>query len=345
LSSPKLQWLEVMRGLAALWVLLHHADQSISHFVGSPGANPLISNGYLGVDFFFVLSGFIIAYSSRRLAESGRGVADYLQARVLRIYIPYLPIGLGMYCLYMLLPEMSHSDRSPGLLTSLTLLPTNSPPALSVAWTLVHEIIFYAIFAAWFAARRLFWVGVAAWAVAITWVYFTGLSLERYQTYFFSPLNLCFILGMCIFLLTGRLAINGRVAAAITLIGLLAVALQAIDESPNRLVIALGFGLLVLAAASSTAMSRSAPASLLTLGAASYAIYLVHNPVLSIAVRGVAVISPGIPPWLGLAVISFVALGAGLFYWRAYEGRALRLARLWIQRSVRSERAIESIRK
>ena len=71
---------------------------------------------------------------------------DYFHARLIRIYVPYLPVGIGMYLVDMLLPGLSESDRSPGLLTSFTLLPSNSPPALSVAWTLVHELIFYGLF-------------------------------------------------------------------------------------------------------------------------------------------------------------------------------------------------------
>lgn len=74
MADRKLVWLEVMRGLAAVWVLLHHAAQSINHFVSPLGDGALfIENGYLGVDFFFILSGFIIAHSSLRLESSPRG--------------------------------------------------------------------------------------------------------------------------------------------------------------------------------------------------------------------------------------------------------------------------------
>lgn len=67
-SLRKMEWLEAMRGFAAIWVLLHHAKQSVDHFAGDMGSKPWFANGFLGVDFFFVLSGFIIAFSSYRLA-------------------------------------------------------------------------------------------------------------------------------------------------------------------------------------------------------------------------------------------------------------------------------------
>ena len=95
-ADRKLEWLEAMRGLAALWVVLHHAGLSVDHFVGSTGSQPWIDRGVLGVDFFFVLSGFIIAFASQRLAERGGGVKEYLTARLIRIYVPYLPIGIAM---------------------------------------------------------------------------------------------------------------------------------------------------------------------------------------------------------------------------------------------------------
>lgn len=72
-ADRKLEWLEAMRGLAALWVVFHHAGQSVDHFVGGTGGQPWIDRGFLGVDFFFVLSGFIIAFASQRLAERGGG--------------------------------------------------------------------------------------------------------------------------------------------------------------------------------------------------------------------------------------------------------------------------------
>ena len=95
-----------------LWVLLHHAELSVIYFVGEVGDYPLISNGYLGVDFFFILSGFIIAYSSARIAASGGGVKDYFSARLLRIYVPYLPAGVVMYLLYAVLPGVSEGWKN-----------------------------------------------------------------------------------------------------------------------------------------------------------------------------------------------------------------------------------------
>ena len=79
-----------LRGLAALWVMVFHIDVSLFYrdmgALVSRDATGLISHGYLWVDFFFLLSGFIMAHVfGERLANGGK-VSDYLWARLARIY-------------------------------------------------------------------------------------------------------------------------------------------------------------------------------------------------------------------------------------------------------------------
>lgn len=330
-KTQRLEWLEVMRGLAACWVLVHHAMQSAGHFLGlniDNASGRLLGNGYLGVDFFFVLSGFIIAFATRRLLVRGGGVGDYFQARLLRIYVPYLPVGIGMYLLYLALPAMSEGGRTPGFLTSMTLLPSDSPAALSVAWTLVHEMIFYVAFSLVFVSRRVLWIALALWAIAIGLAWFLGGEYSRAWNYFLSPLNLYFLLGVLIHKASRHVRLGGGVVVLLALVGASIVGIQAWQMTPDRGWVGVGFGLLVLAAAS-PASGRLAPARLLVMiGAASYAIYLVHNPLLSIAARVAARVDlDGVE---GLIAISTAALLGGLLYWRLYEQPALAAIRRWI---------------
>ena len=133
LSRPdrRVPELDGIRAVAILLVVIWHYVHLVTE--SAPGTlwgrvNILLRLTWSGVDLFFVLSGFIIAMSSRRLAEQGRGWRDYFQARWVRIYVPYLPVGLGMYVLYLLLPGLSQGGRTPGLWTTLTLLPGTAPP-------------------------------------------------------------------------------------------------------------------------------------------------------------------------------------------------------------------------
>ena len=255
-------------------------------------------------------------------------MAEYARARLIRIYVPYLPIGVGIYLLYLLLPGLSEGGRTPGVLTSFTLLPSNHPPALSVAWTLVHEMIFYTIYGLTFVHRRLFQLVFGTWVVAILATALVAPELPLLARYFFSPLNLCFVLGVAIFHLNARYPCK-RLAAVITCggIGLALVASQAMLEQPNRIIVALGFGALVWAAASPGIASRPAWRPLVVLGAASYAIYLVHNPVLSVLVR---LLPDGIPTGGAYVLISAGALMFGLLYWRIYERPMLGWVRRWL---------------
>ena len=64
MQGDKLAFLEVGRAVAALIVVLHHADQATAHF-SDIARERLFMWGQYGVDFFFVLSGFIIFYTHR----------------------------------------------------------------------------------------------------------------------------------------------------------------------------------------------------------------------------------------------------------------------------------------
>lgn len=326
-AERKLEWLEAMRGLAALWVVVHHAGQSVEHFFEGLGRQPWILRGYLGVDFFFVLSGFIIAFASQRLSERGGGVKEYLAARLVRIYIPYLPVGIGMLALFVLAPSLSAGSREISVLTSVTLLPDSHPPALSVAWTLVHEMIFYAMYSLWFVGRRLFRLLMSVWAASILWVAASGMHVPYALEYVVSPVNLCFFAGVAVFHLSRRVRLRDQAAAVVALVGVVLVASQVMADSGVRLLMASGFVFLVVAGVSDAAARRAVWRPLVTLGAASYAVYLVHNPVLSLAARLLSAVASGIGPWLAFVTLSVVATAGGLAYWRWYEGPALALAR------------------
>ena len=327
--ARKLQWLEVMRGAAACWVLLYHANESVIVFVSpSGGQGALFKNGSLGVDFFFVLSGFIIAYSCNRLLASGRGFADYLSARLVRIYVPYLPAGIGILCLYALFPHLSASARVPGVFTSLTLLPSAHPPALGVAWTLLHEIIFYAFFSVIFFSRTALWLLMAAWVVAIGWCASQGIPLTLGQGLepLLAPINLLFPLGVAVYYAI-RNGVSQRVAVAAVAVGAVVVPAEACLSQPNRWLLALGFAAFVVAASSAWAQRWQPPRWLLLLGTASYSIYLIHAATVSICVRIFRRFLPDAGPFVSFIGFAVLGLAAGLLYYFVYERHALAIVR------------------
>ena len=138
--ARKIELLQAGRGLAALAVVIHHANQYTK-------TAPIFAYGAHGVDFFFVLSGFIICH-----VNAGRefDFSRYIVARLRRIFIPYLPIGVAMAAAYL----WAGYQGEWSLLASISLIPTAARPALSVAWTLQYELMFYGIAALMFLSGK-----------------------------------------------------------------------------------------------------------------------------------------------------------------------------------------------
>ena len=140
------------RFIAAFLVFLHHStglQQQIAVTIGEPPAS-LMRNGFVGVTFFFILSGFILSHvyfaslDKLRLAT----VAIFYMHRLTRIvplwFVLSAPmIGLAIY--------HGHADK--GVWIYLAFLQAWSSdlwvafgPYISVAWTLSVEMFFYALF-------------------------------------------------------------------------------------------------------------------------------------------------------------------------------------------------------
>ncbi|MEY4784719.1 MAG: hypothetical protein RIR41_2654, partial [Pseudomonadota bacterium] len=86
-SRERFLLLDGLRGVAAFAVILDHV----------PGGwlGELIPGRYLAVDFFFVLSGFVLAHAYGRGLEAGGSALDFMKARVIRLYPMYL-LGLAI---------------------------------------------------------------------------------------------------------------------------------------------------------------------------------------------------------------------------------------------------------
>jgi peptidoglycan/LPS O-acetylase OafA/YrhL len=90
-----------LRGLAALFVLLHHATLVFTEELARAMPSQLLVKSYLWVDLFFILSGFVLAYVYRNFAQGvdAPGYRQFVWARVARIY----PLHLFMLLMFLLL--------------------------------------------------------------------------------------------------------------------------------------------------------------------------------------------------------------------------------------------------
>ncbi|MDX1921682.1 MAG: acyltransferase [Alphaproteobacteria bacterium] len=193
---------QALRALAANGVLLSHI-LSVEQKYGA-GFTVLSGNvhfGAIGVDLFFVISGFIMA------ALANNATWDkFLINRATRIYPPYWFYTTIVLIVSLIAPSMVNSsyDHAPSLWKSYLLIPDTVMPLLAVGWTLIHEMYFYLVFAfILFASRAvklplIAWIGV--WAIEI-------ITFNLSSTVTFTqpilllithPFTLEFILGVCV---------------------------------------------------------------------------------------------------------------------------------------------------
>ena len=95
-SKPHLLLLDALRGVAALIVLCYHCFEGFATSVVNQGCN----HGYLAVDFFFILSGFVIGYAyDDRLRDGSVPTGMFFRRRLVRLH-PMVVFGavFGLLC-------------------------------------------------------------------------------------------------------------------------------------------------------------------------------------------------------------------------------------------------------
>ena len=284
--------LQVSRGLAALAVVFYHVWLIVAEYSGRRLFESVAAYGLLGVNYFFILSGFIIMMAHQKDVDRPGTIPRYLYrrfARVYPVYWIYLTLYVAAAAIGLGKPDFSWA---PGDLTQSYALfyvaHAQAPPPLNVAWTLFYEVRFYLIFCLLLLNRRVGIVVLTIWAVAILILpHQTG-----YLNYLQSYWNINFLLGMIAFIVSQR--VHPRYWFIFLIVG--AASLLAIFthvdvltiKGVNGLYIApigLAFATIVLGfVLLEQHRPRPAPPALKFLGDASYSIYLVHSGAISVMV-------------------------------------------------------------
>lgn len=95
-----------------------------------------------GVDLFFMISGFTMIYASQRAFGSSESVFPFLARRFIRIFPAYW-LATALILTLIDTPDMWT------IVTSVFLIPTGGFPIIAPGWTLIYEVCFYCVFAAW----------------------------------------------------------------------------------------------------------------------------------------------------------------------------------------------------
>lgn len=286
----KLLRLEAMRGLAAFSVLLAHA-QSVT------ATDPAIHFGRwysveleptLGVQFFFVLSGFVMALTCPNGIGRTPNIGPFLWRRACRIYPLYWIVAA--YAVWRFRPDATWFD----IPTWASLLPLGNDLALDVAWTLRHEVVFYLLFAICLLPR----IGKPALALWVAGTFFLWNSAyplivqvpsATLAVYFHTPLTLLFFAGLLAGTLLPHLPAQRLTSWTLCGLGAAIVACRlpfdqwGAEYGPPQATVLYGIGYasLILGLALSDRLPRHAlqgrrRAVAATAGTVSYPLYLCH---------------------------------------------------------------------
>lgn len=163
--------IQFLRFTAALLVLVYHTSSHMRDAGVELGPIFALSEsiGFAGVDVFFVISGFIMAYTTNASGGIEKGWV-FIRRRCARIYSGYWPFYLLALAVFAWINPAQLQDSS--LLRSAILWPANVL-LLAVSWTLVFEMFFYLLFTVLIATTeghrettlRLLLVAIIAWSL------------------------------------------------------------------------------------------------------------------------------------------------------------------------------------
>ena len=304
--------LDGWRGICAILVALYHFPTT-SHI----GQSGIVRHSYLFVDFFFVLSGFVITYAySQRLSRWSEARA-MLWRRLGRLWPLHAAVLAGFILLEASVPLISMLlgvKRSaamafdPGSSASIAAIPTNLLliQALGIhdkltwnhpSWSISAELWTYVVFAVVMVIVRGRSVLAAIALVAAALIALVCVS-DRYMgvdyDYGFLRCIVGFFVGHLVFKLVHAVPVTLPSPTIVELIGMSSLVLFVVGagHTPYEFLAPFVFGVIVwmfaLERGAVSAVLKSRP--LAALGLYSYSIYMVHSLIVAVVHRGISVI-------------------------------------------------------
>ena len=93
MNRPRYDILDGLRGVAALMILLYHVFNDAKSFFVWPTPVNEFYHGFLGVDFFFILSGFVMGYAYDKALETNMTLGSFIKRRLIRLH-PMVVMGV-----------------------------------------------------------------------------------------------------------------------------------------------------------------------------------------------------------------------------------------------------------
>ncbi|KOC90349.1 acyltransferase family protein [Winslowiella iniecta] len=279
---------QLLRAIAAIMVVMYHisikGEQYFNH------ALSWFDIGQYGVDLFFIISGFIMCYTTARRSVSFSGFMRDRIKRIIPLYWIMSTVALGVY---LIAPSMVNSSGGEtSIFSSYTLIPLGDKLLVQNGWTLSFEFIFYLIFASClgiaFKKNSAILCTIIITALCLTGHYFPP---ENHTLRFLTNVLLLeFVLGIAAFYLLTNKNPPLTLAIPILIVGIALLAIQnqygAWHGFAGRLI---GGGIpMFMVFVGLVGMERYIASAnfifkreLLLSGDASYSIYLIHAFTLS----------------------------------------------------------------
>ena len=350
---------QVLRAVAALMVVAFHATSNLSGGGRNFASLPRLEWGNAGVDLFFVVSGFVMVWTTRDHWAQPHAWRDFLQKRAVRILPLYWLLTTVKIALVATLPAFFRGTHLQpwNTVASYLLIPSFDAqgrinPVITAGWTLCFEMAFYYVFATSLALRRRPIVVATPLLAA-----FGALGAWHSPAWgavasLLDPLLLEFLAGMWIAELARQGRARGRPAALLALMaagGAAWLASSLLPASEAHAWRALVWGApaalvlyAVVALEPHVNFRRVWPA--LLIGDASYSIYLTHVLVLPPVITRLRTLA--MPPiaqwttWLGVLASGVVV---GVLVWRLVELPLTRAVQI-LCRPVRGAPVVPQIR-
>ena len=331
---------QLLRGLAAILVVCFHVASNLSAPASSTAGFagfPILVEGNGGVDLFFLISGFVIVWTTKDNWQKPHSWSHFLERRLLRILPLYWALTTGKVLLVLVAPELFRGSHLQvwNTIASYLLIPSRDAegrisPIISAGWTLCFEMAFYYVCAMALALRRR--------PIVIAAPLLIGLGLlgtlrtphwDAPET-LVNPLLLEFVAGMVIADLARRDKVRGNTGAMIVLFLAGMAALLASGEIPRKI----AYDWRVLVWGGPACLILYAVVALepkvdfrrfrlpLSMGDASYSIYLTHVLVLPLLLSRARTMHLGpVGQWCTFLLLVIAGIVMGMLVWWTIERR------------------------
>ncbi|HGY1115450.1 TPA: acyltransferase family protein [Providencia rettgeri] len=308
--------IQYLRFFACFMVVIYHITRKV-YLDDSSG---YMYFGDVGVDIFFVISGFIMSYISNK-KESDFVV--FIKNRVIRIYPIYIVTLIPFIAIYILFPHLVNSHgETPSIIKSITLFPFIDGGYINmVAWTLSFEFYFYFIFAISLAVSKKP-IEVSSFMIILLLIVGIIFNVDFIN----SPMILEFVAGMWVYQL---LYANKKMLSSWMSVFIIVIGSSLIITPVDGQIIGLGFDRVLHYGIPSVMIFIGFLGlnniigdikSLTFLGNASYSIYLTHIITINAVYFIYKVVSPQREYYLAMIFVASVcSVIVGCFVYRFIE--------------------------